>query len=125
MGARSFMNTYGFYPTEKGKNVLQDDIKKSLKLDGYKLPSYDVGTSYIPKDQIANVHKGKMIIPRDFAESIRNGQLNLGANNINYNADISSLRSELRLINDKLGKVIAIQDRQLTTQRATLAEVGA
>ena len=123
-----FMSFLKDYHTVIDKDTLDEvfnDIKKSLTLEGYKLPSYDVGTSYIPKDQIANVHKGEMIIPRNFADSIRSGQLNLGANNINYNTDISSLKSELRLINDKLGKVIAIQDRQLTTQRATLAEVGA
>lgn len=39
--------------------------------------SFAQGTPEIPQDQLANVHKGEMIIPQSFAESIRKGDLSL------------------------------------------------
>lgn len=33
---------------------------------GLKLPSFDVGTDYVPKDMIAMVHEGEMIVPKAF-----------------------------------------------------------
>jgi hypothetical protein len=41
-------------------------------------PSYDVGTSYVPYDQVAQVHAGEIIVPRNFSDAIRSGQLSLG-----------------------------------------------
>ena len=32
---------------------------------GFKVPSYDVGTTFVPQDQLAMVHQGEAIIPRD------------------------------------------------------------
>lgn len=37
------------------------------------VPSYDVGTPFVPNDQLAMVHKGEMIIPRKYANVIRSG----------------------------------------------------
>lgn len=37
------------------------------------LLSFDVGTPYVPRDQIAQIHQGEMIIPRVQAERIRQG----------------------------------------------------
>lgn len=33
---------------------------------GLKLPSYDVGTDYVPKDMVAMIHQGEMIVPKAF-----------------------------------------------------------
>ncbi len=44
------------------------------------LSSFAVGTSSVPSDQTANIHKGEMIIPASFAESIRAGELALTGN---------------------------------------------
>lgn len=41
--------------------------------------SFAVGTPNIPSDQLANVHKGEMIVPATFAEAIRSGDLTLGS----------------------------------------------
>lgn len=43
---------------------------------------FDVGTPYVPSDQIAMVHEGETIVPRTFADGIRSGELALvGRNN--------------------------------------------
>lgn len=40
-----------------------------------KLPSYDVGTDYVSKDQIALIHEGERIIPKQYNNSEYLGQL--------------------------------------------------
>ena len=42
--------------------------------------SYDVGTGRVPKDMVANIHKGEGIIPKTFMDSIRSGELTLSGN---------------------------------------------
>lgn len=37
------------------------------------LPSFDVGTNFVPRDMIAQIHKGEMIVPAYDAERLRNG----------------------------------------------------
>lgn len=37
------------------------------------LSSFDIGTPFVPRDQVAMVHKGEMIIPRVQADRMRNG----------------------------------------------------
>lgn len=39
------------------------------------LPSYDVGTNYVPRDQIALVHEGERIIPKQYNNSDYLGQM--------------------------------------------------
>lgn len=43
------------------------------------LPSFDVGSNYVPKDMTANIHKGEMIIPAREAAQIRSGGMSNGA----------------------------------------------
>ncbi len=40
--------------------------------------SLDTGTMNVPKDMPANIHKGEIIVPRSFSESIRQGKATLG-----------------------------------------------
>lgn len=35
------------------------------------IPSFDVGTMYVPEDMLANVHKGEAILPTSFADDFR------------------------------------------------------
>lgn len=42
------------------------------------LPSYDVGALDISEDHIAKVHNGEMIIPKTFADSVRDGDISIG-----------------------------------------------
>ncbi len=42
-------------------------------------PSFDVGAWEIPEDMNANIHRGEMILPAPFAESVRSGEAVIGA----------------------------------------------
>lgn len=44
-----------------------------------KLSSLAVGTAYVPGDQVAQVHKGEMVVPRTFAEGVRRGDVTIGS----------------------------------------------
>lgn len=61
------------------------------------VPSYDVGTPYVPNDQLAMVHKGEAIIPAKYNRVY--GQTNNSDNSMLYqtidamNAEIGELRS--------------------------------
>ena len=40
--------------------------------------SFDTGTSYVPHDQLANIHQGEIIVPRAQSDAIRAGEATLG-----------------------------------------------
>jgi hypothetical protein len=42
------------------------------------LPSFDVGTTSVPRDMVAQIHKGEMIVPANFADGLRRGDVALG-----------------------------------------------
>ena len=61
-------------PLNKGVDFVSDKLQgflANLLYTGMK--SYDVGSHNIPNDQVANIHKGEMIIPKDVADQIRAG----------------------------------------------------
>lgn len=43
--------------------------------------SFAVGTPYVPNDQMAQIHRGEMILPASFAEGVRRGDVQLGGGN--------------------------------------------
>lgn len=45
---------------------LFDTATAVSKQRGLKLPSFDVGTNYVPHDMIAQIHRGEMIVPAAF-----------------------------------------------------------
>lgn len=47
-------------------------------LFGLSLPSFDVGTTSVPRDMVAQVHKGEMIVPSAFADGVRRGDVAIG-----------------------------------------------
>ena len=62
---------------KKIKKIINSDVGKIvLKVLGFALPganliaawlnSFDVGTNYVPNDQLAMVHKGEMIVPKKY-----------------------------------------------------------
>ena len=65
----------------KMNNLLEEFNKKfsnllSKTMPGFlKLPSYDVGTDYVPHDQVALIHEGERIIPKQYNNSQYLGQL--------------------------------------------------
>lgn len=48
-----------------------------------RIPSYDVGTNYVPNDGLAMLHKGEAVVPAKY-------------NNTNGGGDMSALKSEIR-----------------------------
>jgi hypothetical protein len=44
-------------------------------------PSFAVGTANVPSNMLANVHKGETIVPANFADSLRKGDLTLSGGN--------------------------------------------
>lgn len=41
--------------------------------------SFDVGSPYVERDQLAQIHKGEIIVPRSMADGIRSGDMSLGS----------------------------------------------
>jgi len=54
------------------------------------LPSYDVGTLDVAKDQVAQIHQGEAILPKPFAEGARSFIANGGFNQTNSNSNSNS-----------------------------------
>lgn len=81
---------------------------------------FAVGTPNIPQDMVATVHRGEMVVPKTFAEGLRDGDLMLGntenlfnetknsaqevivENNFNFNGDV--LADSTDSIAEKLGQ---------------------
>lgn len=55
------------------------------------LPSFDVGTNYVPRDMIAQIHEGEAIVPKAF-----NPAANGGADNSELISEIRNLRAEVQ-----------------------------
>lgn len=72
-------NVYNPYLTQFNEAVqaykVYEDLLKQKSLLGYA-----VGSTNIPNDQIAQVHKGEIIVPQTFSEGLRNGDLSLSKN---------------------------------------------
>ncbi|MFW2606254.1 hypothetical protein [Aliarcobacter butzleri] len=60
--------------------ILEDIKKQALLNKQLKLNSFAVGSTSIEYDQIAQIHKGETIVPKNFSDGIREGNLMLGDN---------------------------------------------
>ena len=78
------------------------------------VPYFDKGTDELAQDTIANVHKGEMIVPSDFATAIRNGDLALSGPgggsagtviNINVGGNIVTERDFYKSVGTELTKL--------------------
>lgn len=49
-----------------------------IDLPSISLPSFDVGSNYIPADMLAMVHRGEIIVPADEAADVRAGRKTIG-----------------------------------------------
>ena len=56
------------------------------------LPMFDVGTNYVPRDMVANIHEGEMIIPKKFNPSTS------GLNNAELIAEVKALKEEVVML---------------------------
>jgi hypothetical protein len=66
------------------------------------MPSFDVGTDYVPNDMVAKIHKGEMIIPANEASQMRRDSGTNVTQNITIGAGVSgAVRQEvLRMLPD-------------------------
>lgn len=56
---------------KKATSTSLEDYQRSVAgvasdLTALKLPAFDVGTNYVPRDMIAQIHQGEMIVPKAF-----------------------------------------------------------
>jgi hypothetical protein len=68
---------------------------------GLKLPSFDVGTDYVPYDMIAQIHEGERITPRAFNPVL---SPNAGTGGDALLAEIGSMRQQLAAMQLQLGE---------------------
>ena len=82
------------------------------------LPSYAVGATEIDRDQIAQLHQGELVVPKTFAEGIRDGDISIGG---------SSSNVEVTIINASGAKasVDRIDDDTTTKLRITIGDAVA
>jgi len=98
------------------KNSLNDGSQ------GYRYPSYAVGTSYVPEDQLAQVHQGEAILPVDHAKIYRENGLNNGNDSnllkelITEVKDLKSQNAILVDITDRYVQAEAQKDRKLRAE---------
>jgi hypothetical protein len=71
------------------------------------LPSFDVGTSNVSRDMIAQIHKNEIITPATMSEGIRNGELTLG-NNKDIISAIMKLEKRLEKIETNTNKTAKV-----------------
>jgi phage-related minor tail protein len=75
------------------------------QLTGTKLNSFDVGTNFVPSDQVAKVHKGERIVPaadnRALIDAVK------GGDRAQILAENQALRDEVRTTNQKLDELSA------------------
>lgn len=84
------------------------------------LPSYAVGAVDVSEDHIAQVHQGEMIVPKTFAQGLRDGDLSLGDSGANVSITIinntgeevsteESTTDDMREIKIVIGKAVEEQ----------------
>lgn len=75
--------------------ALLEDIRNVL-VGGASLPSFAVGSAFVPRDMRANIHQGEMILDRQFADGLR--RYGIPVNNGESKeliAEVRNLRAEL------------------------------
>jgi TP901 family phage tail tape measure protein len=69
---------------------------------GGRMPEYDVGTNYLPHDQVALVHEGEAIIPKKY-NPWAGGRSDLGGNNVTINVYTNNSNRIVKELNYALG----------------------
>lgn len=74
-------------------------IKTAFNKIGFNMPSYDVGTDYVPRDQIAMVHEGERIIPKKYNNSQYMGNDETNSLLIELNKNVLELANKPSILN--------------------------
>ncbi len=69
------------------------------------VPSYDVGTNYVPNDQLAMVHKGEAIVPAKYNNST---YMNNSASNVQMQQTISAMTGEISALRNLIQQGIPV-----------------
>lgn len=77
--------------------LIRDNLHAANSAAG--IPSYAVGTGYVPNDGLAMIHQGEAIIPAPFASWMRSNGLPVGRAAAN---DDGALRAEVRALRDEI-----------------------
>ena len=82
------------------------------------IPSYAVGAVDIDRDQIAQLHQGELVVPKTFAQGIRDGDISIGG---------SESRVEVMIVNNTGARATAdrLEDGDITKLRITIGETVA
>ncbi|OCL85746.1 hypothetical protein AAX26_01813 [Aliarcobacter thereius] len=72
------LSSYMSYDISK---ILDDIRVQASKNKLLKLNSYAVGSTNIEYDQFAQLHKGEVVVPKNFSDGLRDGNLMMGDNN--------------------------------------------
>lgn len=93
---------------------------------GLKLPSYDIGTNYVPKDMIAQIHEGEQIVPKAYNPSLNNQSNDALVQEIKIlQQQVASLVAYNRTISDNTQKTRDVLVRVTEDGRAIQTEVAA
>jgi hypothetical protein len=88
------------------------------------LASFDVGAWNLPSDQIARVHRGEMIIPRTFADSLReNG--GLGGGNVSITIQAIDTQTGAQFLKNNASSIAQIVAGQIRNANSSLAGMKA
>lgn len=74
--AQAYLNSLKWWEVGKRTEASLIWLKSLPKQDEWlKARGYAVGTPFVPSDMMASIHRGEMIIPQTFSDSIRKGEL--------------------------------------------------
>ena len=96
----------------RSQTFLLDSIAKNIEAANQAagIPSYDVGTPFVPSDQIAQIHKGEMIVPAKEASVLRGMGVSVSSN------DNKSVVAELQAVKYELQSMKAMQREKMEEQ---------
>lgn len=87
------------YSISSASKSVVSQFNKSLRALGIKLPSYDVGTDYVPRDQIAMIHEGERIVPKKYNNSRYMGNEETNSLLIELNRNVLELANKPSILN--------------------------
>lgn len=88
------LNATSLVDLNRLRGTTAGSLETTLGKRGYKVPSFDVGTNYVPADTLALVHAGEAIVPRQYNPSAGG-------------ADNAELLAEIRHLNERIARMEA------------------